>query len=147
MNRYLEEHFSETIQREQILNPFNKIFIVWNNLKPIGYAHLRMSEDSNNQRVKLVRFYVEQEWHSKGVAHLMMGACLDWSCKQGFREIWLGVWEKNNRAQAFYRKWGFNQTGSNPFQFGTDVHLDYTFSRKISERDEGKFKQMNLNLA
>ena len=38
--------------------------------------------------------------------------------------LWLGVWEHNPRAQAFYRKAGFADVGSKVFVVGTDAQAD-----------------------
>lgn len=38
--------------------------------------------------------------------------------------LWLGVWERNPRAQAFYRKSGFVDVGSQVFLVGTDAQTD-----------------------
>jgi RimJ/RimL family protein N-acetyltransferase len=36
----------------------------------------------------------------------------------------LGVWERNARAQAFYRKHGFNRVGRQTFVVGSDPQTD-----------------------
>jgi ribosomal protein S18 acetylase RimI-like enzyme len=43
---------------------------------------------------------------------------------RGARTLWLGVWERNERAKSFYRKCGFRDVGSQPFVLGTDVQTD-----------------------
>lgn len=135
MALYLNSNFFESTFAEQIANENDHFLIALGNLIPVGYAHLRREVDpkitANQNSVELVRFYVDQKWHGKGVAHLIMKECLRWSFKQGFNEIWLGVWEKNPRAQAFYKKWGFEQVGVHPFHFGDEIQVDYTFMRRL----------------
>ena len=43
---------------------------------------------------------------------------------RGARELWLGVWERNARAQAFYRKHGFRKVGTQIFVVGSDPQTD-----------------------
>ena len=38
--------------------------------------------------------------------------------------LWLGVWERNDRARAFYTKCGFTDAGEHIFLFGTDPQTD-----------------------
>ena len=38
--------------------------------------------------------------------------------------MWLGVWERNARAQAFYRKHGFGKVGRQVFVVGSDPQTD-----------------------
>jgi ribosomal protein S18 acetylase RimI-like enzyme len=47
------------------------------------------------------------------------------------RTIWLGVWEHNPRAIAFYLKCGFVDVGRHPFQLGRDVQTDRIMSRDV----------------
>ena len=43
---------------------------------------------------------------------------------RGAKTLWLGVWERNLRAQAFYRKMGFVDAGSHTFLLGSDRQTD-----------------------
>jgi ribosomal protein S18 acetylase RimI-like enzyme len=43
---------------------------------------------------------------------------------QGGETVWLGVWEHNPRAIAFYAKCGFADVGSHVFMIGTDAQTD-----------------------
>ena len=45
--------------------------------------------------------------------------------------LWLGVWEHNLRAIAFYRKCGFVQCGAQPFLLGTDLQTDWDMNRTL----------------
>ncbi len=46
------------------------------------------------------------------------------------RAIWLGVWEKNQNAIAFYEKMGFQKTGEHVFQMGDERQIDWVMTRK-----------------
>ena len=43
---------------------------------------------------------------------------------RGAKTLWLGVWERNDRARAFYAKCGFADAGEHIFLFGTDPQTD-----------------------
>jgi ribosomal protein S18 acetylase RimI-like enzyme len=43
---------------------------------------------------------------------------------RGARTLWLGVWERNARGIAFYRKCGFRPAGTQTFVLGTDPQRD-----------------------
>jgi len=49
----------------------------------------------------------------------------------GHDAIWLGVWERNGRAQAFYRKWNFRAVGQHVFQLGSDPQRDILMQRAV----------------
>ena len=46
----------------------------------------------------------------------------------GTATVWLGVWERNPRAIAFYRKCGFVEDGAAVFVVGTDPQRDVIMS-------------------
>jgi ribosomal protein S18 acetylase RimI-like enzyme len=49
----------------------------------------------------------------------------------GHETMWLGVWEHNERALAFYRKWGFEVVGEHIFQVGDDPQNDLLMVRQL----------------
>lgn len=74
--------------------------------------------------IELWRFYVAGAWHGRGVAQALMAAVIAAARERDGAVLWLGVWERNARAQAFYRKSGFTDVGSQQFLVGTDTQTD-----------------------
>ena len=79
--------------------------------------------------VELWRFYVDPAWHGRGVAQQLMTIVDEDARALGASSIWLGVWEHNLRAQAFYRKCGFAPVGSHVFMVGTDAQTDQIWTK------------------
>jgi ribosomal protein S18 acetylase RimI-like enzyme len=73
--------------------------------------------------IELVRFYVDAALQGRGLAHTLMQAALS-AAAQRARTMWLGVWERNARAIAFYAKWGFIDIGDHVFMLGSDRQTD-----------------------
>ena len=46
--------------------------------------------------------------------------------------MWLGVWEFNPRAQAFYEKYGFYEVGRHIFQLGSDPQTDLLMQKDLN---------------
>lgn len=81
--------------------------------------------------MELVRFYVDTPLHGTGLARRLMQAVEDGARTRGMRTLWLGVWEHNPRAQAFYRKAGFADVGAQTFRLGGDVQTDRVMMRAL----------------
>jgi len=100
-----------------------------------GFAQLRPGHApacvATVQPVELLRFYVDKPWQGQGVAHQLMEAAESQARTRGARELWLGVWERNERAQAFYRKRGFRKVGTQIFVVGTDPQTDHVMLREL----------------
>jgi ribosomal protein S18 acetylase RimI-like enzyme len=45
--------------------------------------------------------------------------------------LWLGVWEKNERAINFYHRWGFEKFGEHDFILGDDVQTDWLMKKEL----------------
>jgi diamine N-acetyltransferase len=100
-----------------------------------GYAKLLPEEAPEcihgDAPIEIVRFYVDLPWHGSGLASALMELCLGEVEQRGFKTIYLGVWERNFRAQAFYRKWNFVRAGEHIFQMGADPQTDWWMIRRI----------------
>lgn len=100
-----------------------------------GYAKLYAGEApegvAGEGALELTRLYVAREWLGRGVGPALMDACLEDARACGHRSVWLGVWEHNARARAFYRKWGFRDVGSHVFQLGSDAQTDVLMEREL----------------
>ena len=103
----------------------------------VAYAMLRSGEApdgvTGEKPIELVRLYVSRESLGSGVGAALMQACIDEAKERGYETLWLGVWENNQRAQAFYRKWNFTEVGTHLFQLGDDLQTDILMQRSISE--------------
>ena len=81
--------------------------------------------------VELLRFYLERDWHGKGIAQTLMDAAVAEAQRRGGDVLWLGVWERNPRAIRFYEKVGFRDVGSQTFQLGRDLQRDRVLARGL----------------
>jgi diamine N-acetyltransferase len=135
MNLYLSQTFSPTKQLQEICDPNRKIAIAWSGESALGYFHLLKGETDASVKgpdpIELLRFYVDSRWHGKGIAKLLMDNCIELARENDFKTMWLGVWEKNTRAQAFYQKYGFVSVGAHPFILGTDKQTDIVMAREL----------------
>jgi len=94
----------------------------------IAYAQLRSGHVpdcvTGAQPIELWRFYVSRDWHGRGIARPLMDRVRTTALERGAKTLWLGVWERNARARAFYVKCGFAEVGEHIFLFGTDPQTD-----------------------
>jgi ribosomal protein S18 acetylase RimI-like enzyme len=64
-----------------------------------------------------------------------LAATIEAAVVRGAGTVWLSVWERNYRAQAFYRKSGFEDRGEKAFILGTDRQIDRVMALALSQRD------------
>ncbi|HJW93003.1 MAG TPA: GNAT family N-acetyltransferase [Thermoanaerobaculia bacterium] len=120
MEAYMSTAYSEAIQREELADPNRITLVIEEGKALIAYAQLRLMLPE----IEIGRFYVDRPWHGRGIAQPMMNAIFDIARELHVSRIWLGVWERNPRAIAFYEKFGFRDCGSHPFLLGSDLQTD-----------------------
>jgi diamine N-acetyltransferase len=132
---YLAANFSVAQLTAELSDPASKFLLAEVNGVAAGYARLHAGEVPSAiegvKPIELVRLYVSREWLGRGVGEALMRACVDHARQAGYETIWLGVWERNARAQAFYRKWQFRAVGEHVFKLGSDLQRDLVMERAI----------------
>jgi ribosomal protein S18 acetylase RimI-like enzyme len=82
--------------------------------------------------IELERIYVLQRALGSGLGQRLLDRCVAFAAASGRRALWLGVWEHNLRAQAFYLRNGFEEVGSHRFRVGTIEDRDLIFQKRLA---------------
>ncbi|HEX2835644.1 MAG TPA: GNAT family N-acetyltransferase [Thermoanaerobaculia bacterium] len=127
LNAYIARTYGGDHQRRELDDPSIATFVVEQDGALIAFAQCRRGNDD----VELARLYVDRRFHGKGIAQELMDAVVAFAHNAGVGRLWLGVWEHNPRAIAFYEKCGFRVTGSHPFIVGSDVQTDLVMERPL----------------
>ena len=118
---------------ELILGDANQVTLVAEAAgKIVGYIVVALQQEHPALDVKgaaeFRKLYVEAEQHGTGVGAQLFEAALA-VAEAHRRPVWLGVFQQNQRAIAFYKKYDFVIAGEQIFQVGKDPQLDYLMLR------------------
>ena len=137
MTLYLGKTYGVSKQQAELTNPNIQTLLAQVDGQLAGYAQLRVNPSPDcvlgMAPIELWRFYVAEAWHGRGIARALMNRVEMEALGRGARTLWLAVWERNERAKAFYRKCGFVDVGSQHFVLGTDVQNDRIMVRSLDE--------------
>jgi ribosomal protein S18 acetylase RimI-like enzyme len=101
----------------------------------VGCAQLRVGSRSKHvpdaRQAELARVYADDRWHGQGLGRALLDTCVEAAREWKADVLWLGVWERNSRAIAFYEKNGFRVVGDQPFQLGSDRQRDLVMARDL----------------
>jgi diamine N-acetyltransferase len=133
MQSFLEEYFNVPQIKKELEDKESFNFFAEAENVPVGY--IRFQEDYESfqyikkwKAIELKRLYVQKEFHGKGIAHSLMKIFMDYSIENKYEVAWLGVWEYNFKAQKFYSKYGFEDSGQgHPFPIGNTPQTDRWF--------------------
>lgn len=123
---YVETYLNPDTLELTLMDANYKTLGVFNHSKMIGYVQMLLNtkETYEGTPLELKRFYLLQEYQGQGIAREMMDACYGIAKEWGYKKFWLGVWEQNHRAQAFYKKCGFRKVGVHVFDMGGELQSD-----------------------
>jgi GNAT superfamily N-acetyltransferase len=135
MRLYLDEQFPRERQMAEVGAPGRVFLLAYLEEELVGYASLREAPApaglEGGNAIEIVQLYSDQRMIGKGVGPALMQACLDIAREQHRDWVWLGVWEHNHRAIAFYAKWGFERFGEHLFIVGLDAQTDWWLRKRL----------------
>jgi ribosomal protein S18 acetylase RimI-like enzyme len=135
LNHYMRQAFSIEQVTAELADPKNSFLIAEIEGELAGYSKLVFDNIepgiTAEKPVELARLYSHQKFLGQGVGQTLMDACIERARDAGCDVMWLGVWEYNPRAQAFYEKYGFREVGKHVFQLGSDPQTDLLMQREL----------------
>jgi len=135
MAAYLAGAFGPALQAAELADAGTTFLIAEAGEEAVGYARLVRGPAPEcippGSPIEIRRIYAAEAWLGQGVGAALMRACLAEAGRQQCSVIWLDVWERNERAIAFYRRWGFTQVGTQAFVLGSDVQRDLLMARPV----------------
>jgi ribosomal protein S18 acetylase RimI-like enzyme len=135
MASYLAERFSEKQLESELVSPNSQFFLAWDNDKAVGYLKVNVADAQTEYQepdgLEIERIYVREDYHGKGVGLDLLYRALEIAVIEGKNYVWLGVWEKNERAIRFYQKHNFRVVDRHEFILGNEVQLDYIMRREL----------------
>ena len=94
--------------KQELSNPDSLFFFAEEENKVIGYLKLNFSsaqtERQDPNAMEIERIYVLKEFHGSGVGQALYQKAIEVAKERRVPYVWLGVWEKNERALRFYKK-------------------------------------------
>jgi ribosomal protein S18 acetylase RimI-like enzyme len=127
--------YTQAIQAAELADPEGWYCVAEVDGEGIGFARLRRGETptciTGPAPIELQRIYVLRAWHGLKAGPALLARCLEEARARGARTLWLGVWERNDRALAFYRRHGFAVAGDHRFSVGADPQRDLIMVRSL----------------
>lgn len=130
---YLEREFNIQSIEKQLANGSSQFFFIYFNHEVAGYLKVNtddaQSEKMGDESLEIERIYVKKKYQKHGLGKHLLNKAVEVAVKQNKKKIWLGVWEENRNAIAFYQKKGFVQTGTHSFYMGDEEQVDLIMTK------------------
>ncbi|MFD1953457.1 GNAT family N-acetyltransferase [Paenibacillus thailandensis] len=133
MKAYLDKAFNAKQLEKELSNISSEFYFIFVNEEIAGYLKVNMndaqSEKMGDESLEIERIYIRNKFQGKGLGKNLFDKAMEIAIKQNKRMIWLGVWEKNAKAIAFYKKLGFVQKGAHSFYMGDEEQTDFIMTK------------------
>ncbi|EHJ52899.1 GNAT family N-acetyltransferase [Streptococcus macacae] len=135
----LEQFFNQTYHlsalQAEMFTKESETYFIKDNDKEVGFLKINwgraQTEQKLEQALEIQRLYVLKEYQGLGLGKKLFEFALTQAKKRHFNWVWLGVWERNTKAQAFYQHYGFEKFGEHPFFVGDKMDIDWLMRKKV----------------
>lgn len=132
---YLTNVLSQTALKQQLNNPHSSFYLLQINNQIAGYLKLNIetaqTEDDDPTAMEIERIYLLQAFQGQNLGQILLNKAIELAKEQQKSYIWLGVWENNSKALAFYKRNDFYKTGEHSFLLGDDNQTDYILRKDL----------------
>ncbi|KAI1150524.1 acyl-CoA N-acyltransferase [Nemania diffusa] len=80
---------------------------------------------------ELRRLYVDTTAHGRGIGSKLIAAVESQARAEGYKQLWLTVWENNASAARLYLRLGYQKVGTTDFITGGCVQTDHVLSKAL----------------
>lgn len=135
METYLATAFSEETLTDELSNSNSTFYLLYVDENLAGYLKLNtedaQTENMGNEALEIERIYVLGSFQKMGLGKVLMNHAINIAKQQHKNKVWLGVWEKNVNAIAFYEKSDFVKTSSHSFMMGDEEQHDFIMMKTL----------------
>jgi ribosomal protein S18 acetylase RimI-like enzyme len=135
MHSYLDKAYDPEKLKAELSTEGSIFYFLYDGEELAGYMKFNidaaLTEDMGADSLEVERIYIRPAFKRKGLGRLLIDKAIEIARTQGKQLIWLGVWEHNVNAIAFYEKMGFVHNGSHSFFMGEDEQTDFIMTKKL----------------
>jgi ribosomal protein S18 acetylase RimI-like enzyme len=128
MEAYLSTSYATEKLSTELTNPNSEFYFAIVDTNIVGYLKVNTGDAQTEKKVssafEIERIYVDRAYLGKKIGQLLFEKAIELAKAKKMSYVWLGVWEENHRALAFYKKNGFIPFDKHIFKLGNDEQTD-----------------------
>lgn len=125
---YVRDHYNLATLKAEVAAPTSATFFLELNGQVAGYLKLNwgptQTEANFPEAMEIQRIYLLPIYWGQHLGGYLMEHALRYARDHHFHQVWLGVWQHNDRAQAFYARYGFKPVATHQFMMGDHLQVD-----------------------
>lgn len=134
---YIQEKLNNKVLSEELQSKQSAFYLALSNENVLGYLKINWGTAQTESQVynalEIHRIYVLKEFHSQKIGYLLLLQAIAVANRNKMEYIWLGVWENNHKALAFYKKNDFIAFDTHTFTLGAEIQTDLLLKLKLKK--------------
>ncbi|WP_026890781.1 GNAT family N-acetyltransferase [Lacrimispora aerotolerans] len=135
IKEYIEKAFSKQKLIKELEDKSTEFYFIFYNNEMAGYLKVNtgdsQTEKMGNETLEIERIYIRKKYQRKKLGEQLIQKAIEIAKVQYKKEVWLGVWEENHDALAFYERMGFCPIGSHAFFMGEEEQTDLILVKNL----------------
>lgn len=134
---YLTESLSLEALKKQMDDPGSDFYFFYHDSTLAGYLKINQGDAQTDSKLEnaleIERIYVKSEYQGMGIGRMLLQYGISIAKDREMDWIWLGVWEHNKKAIAFYEHHGFEKFDRHQFRLGHEIQQDHLMKINLIE--------------
>ncbi|GAA5349949.1 GNAT family N-acetyltransferase [Streptococcus uberis] len=135
LQEFFEQDYTIEVLGKELKSTENEVYFLRRDGEVVGYLKVNWGEDQTEQELEdsfeIQRIYILNAYQGHGLGKFLFEFALERAYASGKSWAWLGVWENNLKAQALYRKYGFDKFSEHSFAVGDLVDTDWLMKKAL----------------
>lgn len=135
LQEYVREALSLQRLAKEFANPASTYYFIKMAEEPLGFLKVNQGQAQTEHHLpnafEIQRLYILKKCQGLGLGKQLFEFALDIAEQSGYDWAWLGVWEHNDKAQAFYKKYGFEKFSEHLFPVGKKIDTDWLLRKHL----------------
>jgi len=135
LEEYFNKSYNLSVLKSDIESKESDTYFILLNNKEVGYLKVNWGKEQTEKKLEsgfeIQRIYILKEYQSRGLGKKLFEFSLEKAKESNCEWVWLGVWEKNYKAQNFYKKYGFEKFSEHIFSVGDKKDCDWLLRKKL----------------
>lgn len=135
MQQYLDDALTEDKLSQQLQTEGSYFYLIYLDEQVAGFLKVNIdaaqSDDVAKDSLEIERFYIRKHFLRNGLGNKLMRFVHGLAQQFNKSALWLGVWEHNVPALAFYQAQGFHKIGEHPFDMAGDIQTDFLLKKEL----------------
>jgi ribosomal protein S18 acetylase RimI-like enzyme len=135
LQEYFDKSYNLSVLKSDIESKESDTYFILLNNKEVGYLKVNWGNEQTEKKLEsgfeIQRIYILKEYQSRGLGKKLFEFSLEKAKESNCEWVWLGVWEKNYKAQNFYKKFGFEKFSEHIFAVGDKKDCDWLLRKKL----------------